>query len=400
MKQSAEDPLELQGSRGLTSRSMFRIMVILCIPILVFGASVTYELQAWAIESQDPESEDSTSKPQVQAPRKKPARSSITSPLHDEKSERSIRKGVQFLVRNQNGVGAISSSYPVAVTSLAGMALLGAGAEYGLGPEGKALEKAVDYLISPLRSDERGYLEDRGETRSRMHGHTYAILFLSQVIGQVPTPQREEQLRKVIRAGVDLILSSQTNKGGWGYDPDDPLDEASLTVCCLQALRAAKESGFNVPPDPISKAIQYLQECCSEDGSFKYSLTRSQGRTSFEITAASISTMDAAGEYAADERSRGLDYMKKMIEKKLKYRQSFFKAAGNFPFYGNFYVGQVLQQSRGELWHRWSHAIWPQLIDLQGESGSWESRYGEEYATAMALLILELPLGYLPLYDR
>ena len=59
-------------------------------------------------------------------------------------------------MRKQNGVGAISSSYPVAVTSLAGMALLGAGAEYGLGPDGKALEKAVDYLISPLRIDERG----------------------------------------------------------------------------------------------------------------------------------------------------------------------------------------------------------------------------------------------------
>jgi len=324
----------------------------------------------------------------------------LSKDLHDSRSERSIRRGIHYLVQQQNGVGAFSSSYPVAVTALSGLALIGAGVEYGSGPDGQALEKAVDYLTSPLRSNERGYIEDRGETRSRMHGHSYAILFLSQVIGQVPTPQREEQLRKSIRAGVDLILSCQTSKGGWGYDPDDPLDEASLTVCCLQALRSAKESGVHVPKDTIDRAMEYLRKCATEDGSFRYSLTRSVDRTSYEITAASISTMDAAGEYSLKERKRGMEYIRKLIEKGARSRKGAFKVAGNFPYYGNFYVGQILQQSRGELWDRWSRSVWIQLVDLQKETGSWESRYGEEYATAMALLILELPLGYLPLYDR
>ena len=233
-----------------------------------------------------------------------------------------------------------------------------------------------------------------------MHGHTYAILFLGQVIGQVPTPQREEQLRKSIKAGVDLILSCQTPKGGWGYHPADPLDEASLTVCCIQALRSAKESGVHVPKVTIDRALEYLRKCATEDGSFRYSLTRAKDRTSYEITAASISTMDAAGEYSLDERTRGMTYIRKLIEKGARSRKGAFKVAGNFPYYGNFYVGQILQQSRGDLWDRWSRSVWPQLIELQKETGSWESRYGEEYATAMALLILELPLGYLPLYDR
>ena len=109
-----------------------------------------------------------------------------------------------------------------------------------------------------------------------MHGHSYAILFLSQVIGQVPTPQREEQIRKVIRSGVKLILSCQTKLGGWGYDPSDPLDEASLTVCCLQALRSAKEAGVNVPKGTIDRALEYLRKCATEDGTFRYSLTRSK----------------------------------------------------------------------------------------------------------------------------
>ena len=320
--------------------------------------------------------------------------------LHDAKAERCIRRGISFLVEKQNGVGAFSSTYPVAVTALSGLALLGAGAEFGSGPDGQALEKAVDYLISPIRSNDRGYLEDRGESRSRMHGHSYAILFLSQVIGQVPTPQRDEQIRKVIRSGVKLILSCQTKLGGWGYDPSDPLDEASLTVCCLQALRSAKEAGVNVPKATIDRALEYLRKCATEDGTFRYSLTRSKNRTSYEITAASISTMDAAGEFSLEERKRGMDYIRRLIEKGARTRKGAFHVADNFPFYGNFYTGQILQQSRGELWEVWSRSVWPQIVKLQKDTGSWESRYGEEYATAMALLILELPLGYLPLYDR
>lgn len=319
---------------------------------------------------------------------------------HDSRSELAIRRGIDFLVEQQNGVGAFSSSFPLAVTALSGMALLGGGVEYGVGREGAALERAVDYLISPVRADDNGYLKDRGETRSRMHGHTYAILFLCQVMGQLPTPQREEQLRKVIRSGVDLILSCQTVKGGWGYEPTDPLDEASLTVCCLQSLRAAKESGFAVPSEPIVRALEYLKQCCSEDGSFRYSLTRSTNRTSFEITAASLSTMDAAGEYALDERKKGMEFLKRSIERAERGRKGAFKAAMNFPFYGNFYAGQVLQQSRGALWQKWSKSVWPRVLELQKDNGAWESRFGDEYGTAMALLILELPLGYLPLYDR
>ncbi len=319
---------------------------------------------------------------------------------HDSQSELAIRRGINFLVEQQNGVGAFSSSFPVAVTSLAGMALLGGGVEYGVGREGAALERAVDYLISPIRADENGYLKDRGETRSRMHGHTYAILFLCQVVGQLPTPQREDQLRKVIRSGVDLILSCQTVKGGWGYEPTDPLDEASLTVCCLQSLRAAKDSGFAVPAEPIQRALEYLKNCITEDGSFRYSLTRSTSRTSFEITAASLSTMDAAGEFTMEERKKGMEYLRRSIERAERSRKGAFRAAMNFPYYGNFYAGQVLQQTRGPAWKKWSESVWPRILELQKDEGSWESRFGDEYGTAMALLILELPLGYLPLYDR
>jgi len=331
--------------------------------------------------------------------REKSAVVSLGAP-HDSRSELAIQRGIAYLVKHQNGVGAFSSSYPLAVTSLGGMALLGGGVEYGIGKQGKALERAVDYLTAAVRSDGRGYLQDRGATRSRMHGHSYAITFLSQVAGQLPTPMREKRLREVIRSGVKLMLSCQTLRGGWGYEPDDPLDEASLTVCCLQALRSAKDSGITVPAESIARAVKYLKECCSEDGSFRYSLTRGTTKTSFEMTAAALSTLDAAGEFDIEERKRGMGFLRRAILAADRSKKGVFHSSRHFPFYGNFYTGQVLQQARGELWDRWTRSVWPKVLQLQKVDGSWESRFGDEYGTAMSLLILELPLGYLPLYDR
>ena len=375
---NAEDP----SSPGMANRWLVSILLMCIATVHVAEASSP------STNSTDDTSSGSSS-------------SAVTLGLpHDSRSELAIRRGISLLVKHQNGVGAFSSSYPLAVTSLGGMALLGGGTEFGVGKDGEALERAVDYLTAAVRANERGYLQDRGATRSRMHGHSYAILFLSQVTGQLPTPRREHRIREVIRSGVDLMLSCQTQRGGWGYEPDDPLDEASLTVCCLQALRAAKESGIAVPVEPITRAVKYLKDCCSEDGSFRYSLTRGTTRTSFEMTAAALSTMDAAGEFELNERKRGFAFLRRSIESAGRSKKGAFQAARNFPFYGNFYTGQVLQQTRGATWDRWTKSVWPRLLEDQKDDGAWESRFGDEYGTAMALLILELPLGYLPLYDR
>lgn len=314
--------------------------------------------------------------------------------------DNAIDKGIAYLLEQQNGLGALSTSYPVAVTGLGGLALLGAGVEYNRGPAGEGLARAVDYLIAPQRRDIRGFIRDSGETVSRMHGHTYATLFLTQVLGSMPTQQREARVREVITISVKLIVDSQTLKGGWGYTPDDPQDEASLTVCCLQVLRAAKETGFDVPLDTIRRAVRYLKDCCEEDGSFEYSLTRGSGRTSYEITAAAVSTLDAAGEYGMEEHQLGLEYMSRVISTQKRQGKSAFFASANYPLYGNLYAGQVFHQLGGVSWKEWSDSVWPQILQKQSKDGSWESRFGDSYGTSASLLILEIPRGYLPIFDR
>ncbi|MGA1488297.1 MAG: prenyltransferase/squalene oxidase repeat-containing protein [Planctomycetota bacterium] len=320
----------------------------------------------------------------------------------EEVTDRAIERGLRYLCDRQADSGHISAQYSVAVTALGGMAMLGNGAAYGRGPWGFNLREAVRYLTSPAVVQPNGFISegDSTNTPSRMHGHTYAILFLSQVVGTLPDPRRDAELRSVVARGVRLILESQTARGGWGYLPEDESDEASLTVCALQALRAAKDAGFTVPPDAIRSAVRYLKDCCKKDGSFRYSLALNSQESTYELTAAAVSTLDAAGEYGMAEHDRGVEFLRATVDGVIARRGRVLDAASGYPYYGNLYAGQVFFQLGGDIWRAWSAEVWPELCRRQKGDGHWESRFGNEYATAVALLILEIPRGYLPIFER
>ncbi|MCI0651249.1 MAG: terpene cyclase/mutase family protein [Planctomycetes bacterium] len=313
--------------------------------------------------------------------------------------EGAIKKGLAFLREAQHDSGAFSSSFPVGVTALAGLALLGAGMEYDRGEFGASLVTAVEYLLS--RADARGYVNDDDSLKpSRMHGHAYAILFLSQVVGTLAVEKIDAEVRKAIQKGIVVIENSQTVDGGWGYKPGDRDDEASITVCCLQALRAAKDAGFLVSAEAIRGALRYLKHCAKEDGSFRYSLkTQGGDKSTYELTAAAVCTMHAAGEYTRDERLRGIEFLRR--ERK-RYRKQPLEAAKQFYEYGNLYAAQVYYQLGGDDWERFAPAAQRGLIERQNAAqGYWESnQFGNEYATAVSLLILEIPLGFLPIFER
>ncbi|MGE3163446.1 MAG: prenyltransferase/squalene oxidase repeat-containing protein [Planctomycetota bacterium] len=323
-----------------------------------------------------------------------------------EAEDQSIRRGLRWLSESQKDSGAFGSDHPVAVTSLTGLAFMGYGEQYNRGRYGAVLVRAVNYLTDlELRKQGRGYIDDGA---SRMHGHAYAILFLSQVIGTIPDPATNERVYEVVRKGVELIAGAQTIDGGWGYGPGDAFDEASITVCCLQALRAAKDAGIDLSPlEPggesriavaVRGAVSYLTRCCLEDGSFKYSLARGVDRSSYELTAAAVSTLDAAGEYSGDAHTRGVGYLLRVLS---RCGATPLRASSNYPFYGNFYAAQVYHQLGGAVWADWEPAARGELIAQQNrEHGYWDSKFGREYGTAMALLILEVPVAYLPMYER
>ena len=306
-----------------------------------------------------------------------------------------IERGLEVLGSQQQKSGAIGTKYKVAVTSLAGMAVLGAGYQPRHGKYGTFLADCVIYLTSV---DQDGYMTEKDQA-SRMHGHCYAVLFLTQLIGSL-SPEQDRQVASLIRRGLRVIERAQSRLGGWYYDRDNPAnkDEASVTVCALQALRAGRNVGFPVDSFKIKQALRYVRLCQAKgsDGSFAYSLSE-PGRRTYALSVAALSTLNAAGVYRSEELSKGLDYVRRLLA---RHRRSPWRAAEKeYPYYANFYAAQTFYQDAGELWESWYPPVSKYLLSKQS-NGSWESHFGNEYGTACAVLILEVPFGYLPIFQR
>ena len=174
-----------------------------------------------------------------------------------------------------------------------------------------------------------------------------------------------------------------------------------MTVCVLQALRAARNVGFAVELDLITGAKKYLEDCQKENGSFKYSISvANQDWSTYELTCGAVASLHALGSYDSDHVRKGLDFLKRCLS---KTEGKPLDAAMRYCFYGNFYAAQCYHQIGGTVWRAWYPVALGQLVaerEEQGGSWHWTSRYGEEYATAMALLTLEVPLRYLPIFQR
>ena len=60
-----------------------------------------------------------------------------------------------------------------------------------------------------------------------------------------------------------------------------------------------------------------------------------------------------------------------------------------------------MMNSGGEQFAAWYAAIRDDLISRQRDDGSWQAaQEGNDCATAMACIILEIPNNYLPIFQR
>jgi hypothetical protein len=55
----------------------------------------------------------------------------------------------------------------------------------------------------------------------------------------------------------------------------------------------------------------------------------------------------------------------------------------------------------GEYWATWWPAVREELLESQTEpDGTWEDTTASAYGTAMALIVLQMPKRYLPIFQR
>ncbi|MFO0960729.1 MAG: prenyltransferase/squalene oxidase repeat-containing protein [Isosphaeraceae bacterium] len=247
-------------------------------------------------------------------------------------ADTAIRKGLDWLAGQQNpdgsfGTGPYRSN--VAVTSLAGLALMSSGSSPGRGPYGSQIDKAVQFVLDNTSS--AGFINvPAASTHGPMYGHGFATLFLAEAYGMTRRPEIRDKLEKAVR----LIIDTQNGEGGWRYQPRKADADLSVTICQINALRAAKNAGLFVPRETVEACIRYVKLSQNADGGFRPHAQPGAG--AFPRSAAGVVALYSAGEYESKEIDAGIAYLKQfMPEINLSPRYSHF-------FYGHYYAGPGL----------------------------------------------------------
>jgi hypothetical protein len=308
------------------------------------------------------------------------------------KTDEAIKSGLEWLARNQNGDGSYGNAAyrgNIAVTSLAGLAFMASGSSPGRGPFGSQIDKALAYVME--NTSPSGFIAVfASSTHGPMYSHGFGTLFLAEAYGMTHRPEIREKLQKAVR----LIIDSQNIEGGWRYQPVRRDADISVTICQINALRAARNAGLYVPKETVDACIRYVKRSQNPDGGFRYMLQA--GATSeFPRSAAGVVALQSAGEYASKEVRDGIAYLRQSRQGLRLGRRN------NHYFYGQYYAAQAMWLEGGEPWAEWYPAVRNELISRQTASGYWnDPGVCNEYGTAMALIILQIPNDYLPIFQR
>lgn len=344
-----------------------------------------------------------------------------------------VDEALAFLSRIQNGDGSwtadvgykLNQNYEISertvphvgVTALAGLAYLSAGHLPSRGLYSEQIGRATDWLLSQI--SENGYITASG---SRMYSHAFAALFLAEVYGMTDRPG----MRKDLQAAIDFIVSCQNEHGSWRYEPLASESDMSITVCQLNALRAARNVGIRVPRSTIDRAKDYIARSFVNQnmgfggpgsyyqlgrGSFKYQV-RGSSRSSFALTSAGLAALHSAGvddlQFTwtfQDGQAIEID-----LEQSIQFLRDTIRSVSDgssyenhyFYWYGHYYATQALYTIGGESWAWYFPKISAELLAKQRSTGAFPCFVGpgEAFSTAIAAVILSLPYGYLPIFQR
>lgn len=319
-------------------------------------------------------------------------------------AEAAVQRGLAYLVRSQQADGSWTDGQGpnLAVTGLAGLALMSAGHHPARGLPGRSVSRALDFFLSRSQADPPGYLHGGSEidNHGQMYEHGFGTLFLAELSGMLPSADRQRRLRDLLERAVSITLQSQNRDGGWRYLPRVSDADVSVTVAQLMALRAAKNAGIFVPKETIDRAVKYIRGCQLPDGGFRYILGVDAGGSGFARSAAAIVGLYSAGIYDDPSIRRGLRYLQQFTP---TIRGNRDPRVERYYFYGHYYAALAMWTAGAAYWSDWFSAIRDDLLARcrTTPGGIWQDfGHGMAYATAMACIILQLPNNYLPILQK
>jgi hypothetical protein len=311
-----------------------------------------------------------------------------------------VQRGMTALLKMQEPNGSFANHS--GITSLAGMALLAGGSTATRGEFHKQSDLALHYVLNN-QDKNSGYLCNDG---GNMYSHGFATLYLAESYGMAP----EAGLRRALEAAIDLIYRAQNSEGGWRYSPSPVDADLSVTICQIMALRAANNVGIGgqQTQDTIGRAIGYVKGCANGDGTFAYQIGRNYPSAQIDEVprcAAGCMSLIGAGITDADDLvlGPGLRFLRAHVLEHLTGHPQHY-------WYGEYYAAQAMFHSPEPAdWDMYWGKVVPVFTSAQNADGLWPtvdnvgiggSNDNVIYSSVMALIILQIPNNYLPIFQR
>lgn len=352
---------------------------------------------------------------------------SIEPPTAQE-VEKSIRRGVEFLLKKQFKDGSWGSAnitrpgdiyapvpgshhaFKAAVTSMCISALIETGGDDA--EVAKSIDRAEAWLFTHLpkvRRAEPGALYN-------VWTHIYSIQALTKLLGRKPgDADRQRQIRELIEGQVGMLKRYETVDGGWFYyemngvakQPSGPT-VCFVTAAGLVALHDAKLAGIELPQKMVDRAKASILRQRKPDFSVLYgeylknqpmrpinrppgSLGRSQAcNVAMRMWGDPLVTDNVIKTWLDRLFARNL--WLDIGRKRPIPHEAWCQVAGYFFYFGHYYASLCIEQlpesERGPFQDQMAYL----LLRRQEKDGSWWDfpmfDYHQQYGTAFALMTL------------
>ena len=306
-----------------------------------------------------------------------------------------IEKGLAYLASKQDADGGWSDTHFQANTGITGLsclAFMAEGSRPRIGKYGRKIDNGIEFLLKNVQPS--GIIAGKG---SNPYGPAYENVFSTLALlfayGESP---RHPELRDVISRSLQAIARGQKLDGGWRYDfGREGLSDMSVTANVLWVLRTARKSGFTVSSNAIDRAVTFIVTCAMPDGNFRY---RRDGLIS-------EAGPGGAGIIVLCSNGRIDHPLIPTARNKIAYDYRRYTiqdlAERNYYEFGSFYAGLAMYTCGDEYWIPWYQKAIQVLATMQRKDGEFFDKTDNTvYTTAMALMTLQAPRGYLSIYER